>query len=235
MSFYLLLACLFSFIPSAIVAEAPQSQNYRFDETTLGAGGLIQSNSANYQASASTGDLAVGNAASGNFQVESGSQTTQDPTLSFKILDTAANFGSLTPSSASVTTSRFSVSNYTSYGYVVQVVGTPPTNGAHVIDPMLTTGGSQPGIDQFGINLVANTLPSSFGANPDLGNFGAGTASPNYGTSNQFRFVSGETIASSPKTSGETIYTMSYLINVESLTPGGQYKSKQTLVVTGTY
>lgn len=231
----LLLACLLILAPTVARAEVPQSNNYRFDESSLGAGGLIQSNSANFQASSSMGDVAVGDAASSNFQVDAGSQTTKDPTLSFNIINSAANFGSFTASNAAVATSKFSVSNYTSYGYVVQIAGKPPANGNYVIDAMTTTGASQAGTEQFGINLVANTSPTSVGANPDYGQFGAGSATPNYGTSNQFRYVSGETIASSPKSSGETIYTLSYLVNVGSLTPGGQYTTKQTLIVTGTY
>jgi hypothetical protein len=100
---------------------------------------------------------------------------------------------------------------------------------------MTSSGSPQVGIEQFGINLVANTIPSSVGANPDHGDFGVGSAALNYDSPNIFRYVSGETIASSPKTSGLTRYTISYLVNVESLTPGGQYKTNQTIIVTGTF
>lgn len=225
----------FGVMVTTTYAETLQSPNYKFDESTLGAGGLVQSNSANYQASSSIGDLATGNAASSNFQVESGSKTTNDPALSFSIPGTGANFGSFSPTSAAVTTSNFSVSNYTAYGYVVQIVGSPPSNGSRTLSAMTTTGASAAGIEQFGINLVANTSPTSVGANPDNGQFGFGTAAPNYGTSNMFRYVSGETIATAPKSSGVTNYTLSYLVNVGSLTPGGEYTSNQTLIVTGTY
>jgi hypothetical protein len=76
----------------------------------------------------------------------------------------------------------FSVLNYTSYGYVVQIFGDPPTNGTHTIVPMSTTGASQISEEQFGINLVANTVPSSIGANPDNGQFGFGSVESNYNT-----------------------------------------------------
>lgn len=215
--------------------DSPQSPNYRLDESTIGAGGMLQASSPNYQASSSTGDLAVGNSGSGNFQIDAGSKTTNDPTLSFSMDNGGVNFGSFTPSAATTTTSHFTISNYTSYGYVVQIAGNPPTNGSHTITAMDTTSTSQPGFEQFGINLVANTSPTSVGANPNNGQFGFGSASTNYGTSNRYRYVSGETIASAPKSSGETIYTISYLVNVGSLTPGGKYTSNQTLIVTGTY
>lgn len=226
--------CLISLTATA-AAESLQSSSYRFEESLLGAGGLNQSSSASYQGSSSVGDVGSGEAASANFQVRQGSQTTDDPTLSFAINTANANFGDFSPATAATTTSSFSVSNYTSYGYVVQVLGTPPTNGAHTLAAMASTDTSHLGTEQFGINLVANTSPTSVGANPDHGQFGFGSATTNYGTSNNYRYVSGETIASSPKSSGITTYTITYLINVGSLTPGGKYTSDQTLVVTGTF
>lgn len=222
-------------VTSVVYADTLQSANYQFDESVIGAGGMIQSGSANYRASSTSGNLTVGNSASGNFQIDTGSPTSPDPTLSFAINNNDADFGSFTASGATVTTATFAVSNYTSYGYVAHIFGEPPSNGDHTIAPMIETDPSQPGVEQFGINLVANTLPVSVGANPDNGDFGFGEAAPNYGISNEYRYVSGETIALAPKSSGVTEYTLSYLVNVESLTPGGKYASDQTIIVTGTY
>lgn len=216
-------------------AQSLQSPSYRFDESVIGAGGLNQSNSANYQARSSAGQLAIGNSASENLQVEAGDQTTDDPALSFSFNDADAQLGNLTAAAATMTTASFSVSNYTSYGYVIYLIGDVPTNGNHQLPAMTEAGPSQTGIEQFGVNLVANTDPQSIGANPNHGLFGLGSATPNYGTPNQFRYVSGEAIATAPASSGVTTYTLSYLVNVDSLTPGGKYGSKQTIVVTGTY
>lgn len=232
----LIVAQLFGAGASFVNAEPPPtSANYRFDESSLSGGGLIESNSANYSSRSAIGDLGVGNTASANYQTEAGSVTTNDPTLSFIIEDAGPSFGDFSATAAATTTSRFSVINYTAYGYVVQIAGTDLSNGSHVIDAMATNDSSLPGTEQFGINLVANTSPISFGANPDHGQFGFGSAATNYDTPNVFRYVSGETIAVSPKSSGKTIYTISYLVNVGNLTPGGQYTSQQTLIVTGTY
>lgn len=225
---------LFAFGPFSL-AESLQSNSYRFEESTVGGGGLIQSNSANFQSGVSLGDTAIGNSASENFQMESGSRTTNDPTLSFSVNSGAANFGDFSPSVPATTTSTFSVSNYTSYGYVVQITGDTPTNGSHVLPAMTTSGPSQAGVEQFGINLVANTEPTSVGANPQHGLFASGDPAPNYGTANSYRYVSGETIALASKSSGVTNYTISYLANVGSLTPGGQYKANQVIICTGTY
>lgn len=226
---------LAAILPLRSAAQSLQSPNYRFEESSLGAGGLIQSSSANYKADGAAGAFAVGDAASANLQVKAGPKTSPDPTLSFIVDDTSADFGVFSPTAAAVTTSTFTVSNYTSYGYTVQIEGEAPSNGAHTIDAMATTASPQIGTEQFGINLVANTAPQSIGANPDQGEFGAGVASPNYGESNKFRYVSGEAIATAPKSSGITSFTMTYMINVEGLTPGGKYTSDQTIVVIGTY
>jgi hypothetical protein len=212
-----------------------QSPHYHFDESAIGNGGLIQSTSTNYQISEILGDPAIGNTASANYQIEAGSKTTDEPALSFSIISPTPSFGSFSPSTAATATATFSVSDYTSYGYVVQVAGNSLANGSHTITAMSTTGSSVTGTEQFGINLVANTSPASVGANPDHGQFGFGNAATNYNTSNQYRYVSGETIAVGPKSSGVTIYTITYIVNVSSLTPGGQYSTNQVLVCTGTY
>jgi len=231
----LFVAYCVSCVATNTYADSSKSTNFTIDESVVGVGSMNIGSSANYQAVNSTGNIAIGNSASGNYQVEAGATTTPDPALSFIVNNGNINFGSFTPSAATVTTATFSVINYTSFGYVVQIVGNPPDNNGHTIPAMATTDSSHIGTEQFGINLVANTLPVSVGANPDNGSFGFGVADANYGTSNQYRYVSGETIASAPKSSGRTDYTISYLINVAGLTPGGQYSSNQTIIITGTY
>lgn len=233
-SLYLPIYCICLIFAASPVA-ALQSNNYIIDEPTLGSGGLDQSSSTNYQINNATNDLSIGNASSSNFQIDAGSNTTPDPTLSFSVNNANANFNDFSSTDSSTATANFSVSNYTSYGYVVQIFGDPPTNGDHVIAPMTSNNNTQIGIEQFGINLVANTLPVSFGTNPNNGQFGFGSISSNYATANSFRYNNGETIAYASKSSGVTIYTISYLVNVASITPGGQYTSKQTIVITGTY
>ncbi len=222
---------------SAITSADPSSSaNYQLQETVVGGSGLDFSQSTNYQTLQTSGVLGIGNSASSGFQVNNGDVTTGDPALTFAIDSASVSFGSFSAGSATVGTATFEVINYTSYGYVVQILGNPPTStGGHTITAMSNTAPSQAGTEQFGINLVANTSPTSVGTNPDQGQFGFGTASSNYGTANNYRYVSGETIALAPKSSGTTIYTISYIINVNSLTPAGQYTAAQTLVCTGTY
>lgn len=218
-----------------VSADSQASPHYEFVESSLGNNSMLGSSSSNYTLSESVGTTAIGNSGSSNYQINAGTPTTADPSLSVIINNSAPSFGSFSPTATATTTSTFQVLDYTSYGYSVVITGTPPTNGTHTIAPMAITGAPQTGVDQFGINLVANTIPTTFGANPDHGQFGIGSATTNYGSANQFRYVSGESIASAPKSSGLTTYTISYIVNVNSLTPGGQYTSNQTLICIATY
>ncbi len=227
--------CVVSSLVIATVASALQSTNYQFNETSLGGLGSNKAQSTGYKALTSGGIIGFGNQTGTITQANPGNETTSDPSLAFAVASSNLNFGSFSPGLTATSTSTFAVSNYTSYGYVVQALGTPPTNGTHTISAMSTTGPSTVGTEQFGINLVANTSPSSLGANPDHGQFGFGSPTTNYGTANNYRYVSGETIASSPKTSGTTVYTISYIVNVDSLTIGGQYSGNQTILCTATF
>ena len=232
----LVLVSLYSFV-SIAQADTSASSHYQLTEPIIGGSGVTNSQSANYQSSQSSGVLGIGNSLGSSFQINNGHETTNDPALGFAITTPTASFGNFSAGNTATATANFEVADYTSYGYVVQIVGNTPTDPVsnHAIAAMATTGPSQAGIEQFGINLVANTSPVSLGANPDHGQFGFGSASSNYGTADNYRYVSGETIASAPKSSGQTIYTISYIINVSSLTVAGQYSANQTIVCTGTY
>jgi hypothetical protein len=216
-----------------------KSTDYQFEETLIGSGGLVPSISNDYQTALSVGQPIVGNSSSNNFQFEAGAQTTANPTLSIDIINSSLNFGSFSPSTTATTTSQFSVIDYTSYGYAVQIDGSSPTYSTHTISAMSTTNPSSPGTEQFGINLVDNTnfcgSGCNLGANPNYGPFSVGSAAANYNTPNEFRYVSGDEIAYAPKSSGITTYTISYIVNVASLTPSGQYTSGLSLICTATY
>lgn len=227
--------CLYISCVVAYPAASLESSNYRIDESAISTGNLLQSSSANYRALDGINDLAVGTSASSNYQIQAGSKTDRYPWLSFRIVSSNASFGFLSSTTTSTATASFSVINYTSFGYVVQVDGPAPTNGTHSL-PGMSVESSQTGIEQFGMNLVANTQPvNPLGANPDNGLFGFGTVEADYATTNKFSYSDGAIIARAPKSSGVTTYTISYVINVQPLTPGGKYQTGQSLVVTGTY
>ena len=224
-----------SYLAAPVLADPLVSPHYTFTEQSLGASGSVGAQSANYMSDSAIGILGLGNSASTSLLINAGNITTGDPSLAFAVDTGSVSFGTFSAGAASTATAVFEVLDYTSYGYVVQILGLPPTHNSHTITAMASTGTSTAGIEQFGINVVANTSPVSLGANPDNGQFGFGQAAPNYATSNNYRYVSGETIALGPKSSGNTIYTISYIVNVNALTPAGVYSGGQTLLCTGTY
>jgi hypothetical protein len=226
-------------LPLSYVYAVSSSNNYKIEEDFIGGGGLIEESSSQYKANESIGDIGVGNSSSTNFQTNSGYTTTNDPALTFIVNTSTVNFGSLSPTVATTATASFSVINYTSFGYIVQVVGSTlsRTSPAYSIPALATQTASSPGTEQFGMNLVSNSSPS-VGANPSQqpdATFGFGSAATNYGTTNQFRFVTGDTVSQATKDSGRTDYTISYLVNTKSTTPAGQYSTSQILICTGTY
>lgn len=225
-------------ITKSIVFAQSSSPNYRIEEDFIGGGGLIDSNSTNYSGQDAIGETGVGNSAGTNYQINSGYETTNEPRLSFTVNTSSINFGTLSIGSTATATSTFSVLNYTSHGYIVITSGPPPSNGAYTLAGMSSTGPSSSGTEQFGINLKANTSPATFGAEavqvPD-GTFSFGEAAANYNTANNYRYVAGESIARSVKTSGQTNFTISYIVNASTTTAGGSYSGGQTLICIGTY
>lgn len=217
------------------LADSLKSSHYEFTEQSLGSSGLYGSQSANYQSEQALGILGLNTSASTNIQVQAGNITTGDPALAFIVNGTGVNFGDFSATTTSTTTATFQVLDYTSYGYIVQIYGNPPSHNGHTIAAMATAGGPVPGTEQFGINVVANTSPVSLGANPNNGQFGFGQAATGYDSTNNYKYVDGDIIAQGPKSSGTTVYTISYIVNVNELTPGGAYTGAQTLICTGAY
>jgi hypothetical protein len=219
-------------------ANAIASAHYQIQEDFLGgAGSSVGAASASYSSSSTTGATAVGDSASTTYRTQSGATTTNDPNLSFSVNTSSVSFGALNTGSATTAQATFSVLNYTSYGYAVTLLGSTPSNGAHNLTAMTGTSATA-GTEQFGFNLVANTLPTTFGAAPQQvpdSTFSFGAAASGYNTANQYKFNSGDTIASAPKTSGQTTYTMAYVANISKFTPPGAYTGAETLICTGTY
>lgn len=231
-------AVFFAILLMSTAAYATSSSNnFRIDEDFIGGGGLNTESSTNFKAGESIGDIGIGNSSSTNFQSQSGFTTTNDPTLTFIVNTASVNLGNFSAAVAAKGTATFSVYNYTSFGYIVQITGSTIHNGAYNIPAMAANAASSPGTEQFGINLVANTTPS-VGADPvqqPSAGFSSGSAATNYNTANSYRYVSGDTVAQATKTSGKTDFTISFLVNAKSTTPANPYTTSQTLICTGTY
>ncbi len=221
------------------------SSNYKSNEVFFGSGGDNNQSSANYNASVSAGALGVGRYSSTNYRAYSGFLTPGFPFLELGIDTSNVDMGDLDPSVTVTGAADFHVRAYVNSGYTVQTLSQPPsyTSGAatHTLAPMTTLASPSVGIEQFGINLVHNTSPVSFGNDPSPqpdGTFATGIAETGYGTTNQFKYVVGDTIAKTPSGSsgwGLTNFTISYVANSSLLTPGGKYTMVQDLVAIATY
>lgn len=233
---------------AALGDPSSASTNFRVVEGEIGGNGQFSSSSTNFNINPNTddggsslGETAVGNSGSANFQTNSGFNTTAQPSLTFVVNTSLVSLGTLSSSAATFGTATFSVKDYTSYGYAVTIVGATPTNNGHALTALTSDTASAAGTEQFGVNTIFNTSASQ-GANPvqipdasfSFGVAGDG-ATNNYKQSDKWRYNSGETVASGPKSSGETDFTMSFLANISALTPGGTYSGALQLIATGTY
>jgi hypothetical protein len=239
---FILAVNLLAIISVQTVFAVSSSNSYQIEEDTFSTGGDIESQSSNYKSQSTTSDLGTGNTSSTNYQANTGFNTTNDPRLVFTVNSSSINLGSLSTSVASTATSTFSVLNYTAYGYIVQIIGNTPTNGSHNLSALASTSASNVGTEQYGINVVRNAdfcgIGCHLGADPvqtPSSSFSYGEAANNYDTDGNFRYVSGETIAQAPKSSGQTDYTISYMANASITTPSGSYSGSHTLVCVGTY
>ena len=221
------LAVLIMAICPLVSAQQSSSTNYSVNEVYFGTGGELNACSTSYCSKQSAGETAVGNTASNAFQAQAGFNTDREPYLAFSVTAGTTDLGVLSVGSAATATGTFAVKTYLAGGYVVTTVSDPPTNtlpNKPALTPLSTPTASSPGTEQFGINLVKNdpatpgcTTPTTFGANPVQvpdGTFSYGTVASGYNTCGLFKYVKGDTIARSTKSSGETDYTISYLYNI---------------------
>jgi hypothetical protein len=135
------------------------------------------------------------------------------------------DFGNLSPTATKSATTEFLVATNGGSGYSVSVSGNTMISGNNIIPAIAGGDVSRPGVNQFGLNLRANTTPA-VGVDPVGPGLGQPTA--NYNTPDVFRFDSGETIASSPQPEDTRKYTVSYLVNINNSLPVGIYVTTVT-------
>lgn len=224
---------------SAVVhAQTSCSGNYCATETFFGSGGDLNDCSTNYCAKLSAGETGVGNSKGTNYQAQAGFNTTDAPFLEFFVTAANINLGALSTASTATATAQFYVRAYLASGYSVVTASNPPSMGSYNMHTMSSQAASSTGQEQFGINLVANTSPTTFGANPSQypdSTFGSGYAAAGYNTANMYKYNKGDVIAASNSSSGRTDYTISYIFNISSITPGGTYNFNQDLIAVATY
>jgi hypothetical protein len=241
------LTIAFTLVAGSDVFAQYSSTSYKAEETFFGSGGELDASSGHYKAQSSAGALGVGYGSSAAYQAFAGFLTPNEPFLEMTVNTTTVDLGVLDSTATKTGNATFTVRAYTNSGYTVQTVSQPPkTNGGLTLAAKSTQGASSVGTEEFGMNLRANTSPVSFGADPSLqpdSSFATGIAAPGYGTTDQYKYNAGDTIACTGSSGtcgsvngwGATTYTISYIANINSITKAGAYSMVHDLVVVATY
>jgi hypothetical protein len=219
------------------VADTSSSPHYMVNETQFGAGSSLHDCSSHYCAKTSAGDTTVGSTSSAHFSALSGSNTSSEPLLEVIVEGGAQNLGVLDSGGTGTAVGTIKVRTYLTGGYSLHIAGNPPSQGTHTISRLATPSTSQPGAEQFGLNLADNTSPN-IGAGvaqvPD-NTTSFGQVDSDYDQPDLFMYSDGARIAHSDRDSGETDYTLSMILNVSNVTPGGRYTSQFSAVVVSAF
>ncbi len=239
-------------LPLAVLAQS-SSPNYRLEESYFGTGGEVDASSPNYRSRQSSGALGTGQGSSNNYEVVAGSNTPSEPFLEMVVSGADVNFGTLSPNTTAYSDAvggdcscTFYVRSYLSSEYsVITASQTLTSENGDTIDAKSTQGApsNDDGIEEFGINLVANTVPGSMGANPQNvpdNTFANGEPATGYELSNQYKYANGDIIAVANAVQGnqgvgQTNYTISYIAKIANLTEAGQYTMRHVLVVVASF
>lgn len=223
--------------PNVVFATTSSSNNYQVTETEFGATSSAQNCSGQYCARASIGDMSGEDGKSATYSAKFGSITDSNPLLEV-IVDTGeSDLGVLTTEKTATKTMIVRVRNYLSDGYTLQIVGNAPKFAGHTLKTPTTPTASAAGTEQFAINASANTTPN-VGAGPvqvPSSQMSFGLVNANYSVPNMFKYTSGEVVAHSNSSSGQTDYTISMIVNISNATPAGHYAGDFAAIVVPVY
>lgn len=173
---------------------------------------------------------------SGNIATSTAGQVTVtatvDETLTFTLAGSTVALGTLSTSTTASGTSTMTASTNATTGYNITVAGTTLTSGANTITALATPSASATNSKQFGINLMSNTTPS---VGAGVSGAGSGTAQAGYNTANNFKFVSGDTVAAATGPTNSNSYTVSYIANIDGVTNPGSYSTVLNYVATANF
>ena len=212
------------------LAQTSKSPNYQITESEIGNTSGVESCSGNYCTQVTIGDSGQASSAS---SPEFGEVAYSEPTLEMIVNGGESNMGDLSAERTGTKTISVQIRNYETGGYRLQFIGDPPKYGDHTLAALTNPASSDPGTEQFGINVVANTTPT-VGDDPILqpgGGSALGLLTTGYGTPNQFKYVSGQTIAETPTNTGGADLTISMIVNISNSTPAGRYAGDYSAVV----
>jgi hypothetical protein len=148
------------------------------------------------------------------------------------ITGSTIDFGDFSPTATRTGTSVMQAQTNAANGYSITVNGTTLASGVNTIAALAGGGASAIGVSQFGLNLRANASPF-VGANPT--GAGSGDYSSNYGVVDNFRFNSGEPVASASIPTNANTFTSSYIVNIGGAQAAGVYTSTMTYICTASF
>lgn len=144
-----------------------------------------------------------------------------------------SDMGTLSEDDTLRTQSQMAVGTNASGGFAITANGATLTAGTTEIEGLTQPSNSQPGRNQFGINLVENT-ELSVGKNPE-GDWANAVPTTNYNQANKFTYVSGDVIAQSPNVSLMKKFTVSYIVNVSPSLRAGVYTTTINYIASGRF
>lgn len=143
------------------------------------------------------------------------------------------NMGELSTSSTLTAQTQMAVGTNASGGFAITANGPAMSSGTNIIGGSRQPTESRPGTNQFGINLVENSTPK-VGQNAE-GEWANATASSAYSTPNRYKYVSGDTVASSLNVSLMKKFTVSYILNSSPQLRAGVYTTTITYIASGRF
>ena len=142
------------------------------------------------------------------------------------------NFGDLSTRSTSTASSQIVIATNAQNGYAIQLSGSDLTSGNNVVPALTSPAPAIPGSSQFGLNLVGNSQPLV--GNNDQGP-GSGNPTSGYAQPNDFKFASGDLVATSNQVSDFKQFTVSYIVDIGSNQPPGVYATTLTYVAMANF
>jgi hypothetical protein len=142
------------------------------------------------------------------------------------------DYGDLSPLVEDAAVSQFGVATNAIGGYVVTISGNTMTAGNESIAALGAPTINIPGVPQFGLNLRANTNPPN---GQDVFGDGFGVVAADYNTPDQFKYVSGDIVASAVTATTFNTFTATYIVNVPPDQPSGIYNTTVTYICTAAF
>ncbi|HBM45740.1 MAG: membrane protein ORF65 [Parcubacteria group bacterium GW2011_GWF2_38_76] len=151
--------------------------------------------------------------------------TVSDATIYFGTLGSgAAKYASTTEGGDTVAVPAHTMQAATNAtgGYSIAVTGSTLTSGDDTITAIgATSVASSAGTEQFGVRLSSVS--------------GGGTVATEYGTADEFAYLTTDQVASNATVTAADVYSATYIANIAALTEAGSYSTTLTYTATGSF